>query len=109
MAIRLEGSPILSAVALPGHVLYVPPALWAANLLVSFLVALVAGAILGGGIRFEFLLVVAVVAHVVLAIRYLREPFVARLFTCYLQGRPVAPRQRTRSRERLPGAVQRLH
>lgn len=98
----VERTPLMQAVAEPGHWLYVPLRMWGVNLIAAALAALTIGPLIGAGPSPEVLLVVFVACHGYVAIRYRRDAHVVALWEVYwLSGRPWPPSSRRRGRTLL--------
>jgi hypothetical protein len=97
-------TPILPAVAYPTHLLYVPPSLWGVNLAFATTVGFIVGLLDGSGLHPELIIAQGVLTHIYLIFKYRRDPFVAKVWAAYLQGKPLAPWSCTKNLRR-PGRL----
>lgn len=81
--------PTFPAVCAPPHVLYVPVPLLLMNVGLLFAVAVLAGMVVGGGLRLEFGLLPFVAVHGYLAWRYRRDPHIWGVWKARLSARPT--------------------
>ena len=95
-------TPLLMAVAEPGHWLYAPLRAWGVNIMVAGIAGVVIGPLVGPGPSPEILMAVFVTLHIYVAIRYRRDPHVVALWEVYWSsGRPWPPYSRRRGRTLL--------
>ncbi|MBL0930169.1 MAG: hypothetical protein IBJ15_08635 [Alphaproteobacteria bacterium] len=82
--------PILRAVAIPPHLLWVPLGLWKVILGSAFGIAVLPGMFDGSGeVRPELTIAVMVVLWPICAYAYRRDPHVTSVWTIRLKGQPV--------------------
>ncbi len=94
-------TPVFSAVAYPGHVLWVPLELWIVNVVGSTIVGLAVGVSDGTGIRTELTAVVGIAVHLFFARAYRRDRHVVNVWRARFGSGPMAPRRR------LPSLIER--
>lgn len=90
-----DRSPVIPALVYPPHVFYVPPQLFMGNLLFSVLAFVLFGTPLA-------MLASGVAVHVILAVLYLREPYMVGVAHAWWQARLWPAFRRTRNRVRYP-------
>jgi len=91
-----EKTPILGAVAYPPHLLYVPPQLWAVNVVLASTVGFWAGVPSGDGIRVDVTLGAAMVLHLFFLMRFRRDRHVWKVWMAkYWRSSSLPARSRT--------------
>ena len=88
-------TPVIAGLVYPAHILYCPPSLTIANLLLS------AGAAVLAGIEPLIMIVSIPVVHITCAVFYLRDPYMIGLIRGFWRARQLPFR---RTRNRIPSA-----
>lgn len=87
-----QRTPILRAIAIPPHMVWVPMDLWKVALGLALAAAVLPGLVTGSGeVRPEFMVAVLAVLWPLFAYAYRKDPHVVNLWKTWLAGKPVAP------------------